>query len=160
MPLENILDHPDLGSLVRLLAALVLSGIIGWEREYTGKAAGLRTHMLVGLGAASFLILGELLARSFNAHGADLELDPLRIVQAVVIGVGFLGAGTIFVSRGDKHVIGLTTAASIWATAGVGMLAGLGSFLIAAFATVLIVCVLHLPVLLPGSESKRKELKK
>lgn len=157
MSLETILEHSDVQSALRLLAALALTGIIGWDREKTGKAAGLRTHMLVGVGAATFVILGELMARSFDAHGVDLEIDPLRIVQAVVIGIGFLGAGTIFVARGQQRVVGLTTAASIWATAGVGMLAGLGSYLVAAFATVLIVVVLRLPALLPSSAVEKKE---
>lgn len=160
MPLEEILAYPDVRSIARLLAALGLSGFIGWDREHTGKAAGLRTHMLVGIGAASFVILGELLERDFTAFGAGVEVDPLRIIQAVVVGIGFIGAGTIFVSRGKNQVIGLTTAASIWATAGVGMLVGAGSYLIAVFATVLIVCVLRLPAFLPGSTTKDEDRKK
>lgn len=153
MPFENILAHPDLPLLLRLVVALVLSGIIGWQRERSGKEAGLRTHMLVGLGAASFVVLGELMAASFEAHGRSVEVDPLRIVQSVVIGIGFLGAGTIFVSTGERRVFGLTTAASIWATAGVGMLAGLGSFLVAASAALMIVGVLYLSGLLPEGKS-------
>lgn len=157
MQLEDILAHPDAANLARLLVALVLSGMVGWERESAGRAAGLRTHMLVGIGAASYVILGEVMARDFNTYGVSLMIDPLRIIQAVVIGIGFIGAGTIFVLRRNQRVVGLTTAASVWATAGIGMLAGLGNFLVATFIAVLIVGVLRLPEVLPGPESKDDE---
>jgi putative Mg2+ transporter-C (MgtC) family protein len=102
----------DVAVLLRILLATVLGGAIGWERETTGKAAGLRTHMLVCAGATLFIALGNLLAATFEVD-EFIRADPLRIIEAIVAGVSFLGAGTIFVSRGERQVVGLTTAASI-----------------------------------------------
>ena len=133
----------DLAIMLRLVVAMVLAGAMGWERESTGKAAGLRTHMLVGMGAALFVSLAELVVRDFRHAGDALRFDPLRILEAVVAAVGFLGAGTIFVSRNEDHVKGLTTAASIWATAGVGIAVGLERFALATGTTVLILVVLR-----------------
>jgi putative Mg2+ transporter-C (MgtC) family protein len=128
----------DLPLLLRLLAAGVLAAALGWEREEAGKSAGLRTHMLVGLSAALFVELAQLLASVAGpATASVLRLDP---IQAVAVGVGFLGAGLIF--KADDRVHGLTTAASIWATAAVGFACGLGHFLLAAGATVLLLVVL------------------
>ncbi|WP_420473757.1 MgtC/SapB family protein [Noviherbaspirillum sp. ST9] len=144
----------DLNILLRLLIALALAGLLGWERERTGKAAGVRTHMLVGMGAALFVILGELFVLRFREYDENMRFDPLRIIEAVVTGISFLGAGTIFVSRGEQHVKGLTTAASIWVTAAVGMLAGLERYLLAAGAAILVFGVLHLAASLKPAESK------
>ncbi|MDP8923713.1 MAG: MgtC/SapB family protein [Chloroflexota bacterium] len=133
----------DLSILLRLVVALVLAGAMGWERESTGKPAGLRTHMLVGMGAALFVSLAGLVIHDFQHLGDALRFDPLRILEAVVAAVGFLGAGTIFVSRGKDHVKGLTTAASLWATAGVGIAVGLERYVLAIGTTVLILAVLR-----------------
>jgi putative Mg2+ transporter-C (MgtC) family protein len=103
-----------------LLLAFVLSAIIGIERERRFKSAGLRTHILVGLGSAVFTLVS---AYGFASLGLTVS-DPSRIAAQVVTGIGFLGAGVIFVNRGN--VVGLTTAASIWVTAGVGMACGAG----------------------------------
>lgn len=135
--------------LFRILVAAVLTGAIGYEREIAGKSAGLRTHMLVGMSAALFIGLGELAVLGFphpDLQGVDVGLryDPIRILQAIVIGVGFLGTGVIFVDREHTRTIGLTTAASIWATAGIGMTCGLGLYLVAIGATVLFFIVLRL----------------
>ena len=99
--------------------------------------------MLVGLGAALFVILGELFVARFTGPKELMRFDPIRIVEAVVTGVSFLGAGTIFVSKGDERVQGLTTAASILVTAAVGMMAGLQFYLLAAGVTALVFMVLH-----------------
>lgn len=133
----------DLNILMRLGIALILSGILGWERESTGKAAGVRTHMLVGMGAALFVVLGELFVLHFRGYDVNMRFDPMRIIQAVVTGISFLGAGTIFVARDEGRVKGLTTAASIWVTAAVGMLVGLERYLLAAVSTALVFLVLH-----------------
>lgn len=135
--------QPEIDILLRLLAATLLGGILGWERQAAGKAAGLRTHILVAAGAALFVGLGELLVMNFSAFGDLQRIDPNRIIEAVVAGVSFLGAGTIFVVPRDQIVHGLTTAASLWATAGVGMAAGLGRYVLAGGATVLFFLVLH-----------------
>ena len=129
--------------VIRVLVALILGGVLGYQREQTSKAAGLRTHMLVGMGSALFVSLAELVFYEFQYAGDALQFDPLRILEAVVAAVGFLGAGTIFVSRDQDHVKGLTTAASIWATAGVGIAVGLERFALAIGTTVLILVVLR-----------------
>ncbi len=133
----------ELETLARLAAALVFSGVLGWERETLGKPAGLRTHMLVGGGAALFVGLGEFLVIEFQHFGELLQFDPTRIIEAVVAGVSFLGAGTIFFARRGHTVQGLTTAASLWTTAAVGMAAGLGRYVLAAGATAMIFIVLR-----------------
>jgi putative Mg2+ transporter-C (MgtC) family protein len=115
---------PFLDALLRLVAAAVLSGFIGFEREAARKPAGLRTHMLVGLGSALFAIVSMV---SFGA------LDPSRIAAQVVTGVGFLGAGAIF--REGQFVRGLTTAAGLWTVAAIGLAAGAGDLGLAAVAT-------------------------
>lgn len=121
--------------LIRLAIAAGLSGIIGLEREVAHKNAGLRTHMLVGLGAAVFTILSLEFPRSATS-------DPARIAAQIVTGVGFLGAGAIF--RSGLAVRGLTTAAGLWLAAAVGMAAGGGEFVMALAATVIAVTVLYL----------------
>jgi putative Mg2+ transporter-C (MgtC) family protein len=101
---------------VRLLVAGLLGGLLGWQREMVGKAAGLRTHILVALGSAAFV-----------AVPAQAGVGPeavSRVVQGLVAGIGFLGAGTIL--KHDGHISGLTTAAGIWLTAAVGLAAGMG----------------------------------
>ena len=133
----------EMEMMLRALVAIGLSGVLGWEREAAGKSAGVRTHMLVGLGAALFVILGELFVSRFTSSRELMRFDPIRIVEAVVTGISFLGAGTIFVSRGDERVKGLTTAASILVTAAVGMMVGLRFYLRATGITLLVFSVLH-----------------
>lgn len=122
---------------LRLVAACVLGGLIGLEREARGKSAGLRTHMLVALAAAGFTILTF---EIYDARLGDTRADPLRAVEAVVAGVAFLGAGAIIQGRGG--VRGLTTGSGVWAAGAVGFGCGLGYMLIALFMTVLSLLVL------------------
>lgn len=117
--------------LVLLVLAFVLSAVIGIERERQFKSAGLRTHILVGLGSALFTLVS---AYGFASLGLG-AVDPSRIAAQVVTGIGFVGAGVIFVNRGN--VVGLTTAASIWVTAAVGMACGAGLPLLALAGTAL-----------------------
>ena len=141
--------NPDLAILLRLLVAAALGAAVGFERETAGKSAGLRTHMLVCMSAAFFVALGEQTVETFSGGAPTsgaLRYDPLRAIQAVVIGVGFLGSGIIFVDRDHTRARGLTTAASVWATAGVGIAAGLGRYVAAVGATILFVLVLRLLV--------------
>jgi len=113
---------------LRLLAAFVLGGIIGLERERRDRPAGLRTHILVTVGAALLMMLSELVAGG--------NFDPGRIAAGVVTGIGFLGAGTIIRSGADVH--GLTTAATIWVASAVGLTVGTGSYIAAVVATAII----------------------
>lgn len=135
--------------VVRLMVAAILGGILGYERERQGKAAGLRTHMLVALGAAMFVLTGEL----SGMNDADLS----RVVQGLAAGVGFLGAGTIVKGNTEQHVEGLTTAAGIWLTAAIGVAAGLGRESTAVLSTLLALMILALlPFFTVGGESSEK----
>jgi putative Mg2+ transporter-C (MgtC) family protein len=120
---------------LRLVVGLGLGAIIGFERELHRQPAGFRTHSLVALGAALFAIV--------SAYGFYHEsTDPTRIAAQIVTGIGFIGAGTILQYRG--HVRGLTTAASLWAVAAVGMATGAGLYVLAVVGTLLILVVLAL----------------
>ncbi len=113
----------------RLLVAAILGAIVGFEREEENKPAGLRTHMLVAIGSALFVLAPVL---------AGIEVANLaRIIQGLTIGIGFLGGGVIIKLEGQNRIMGLTTAATIWLTAGIGMAVGLG----ALWAAVLVVCL-------------------
>ncbi len=135
----------DWNILLRLVVSLLLAGALGWEREAAGKPAGIRTHMLVGMGATLFVALGEIFVVRFAAHGDVIRFDPARIIEAVVTGVSFLGAGMIFVAhRRHETVHGLTTAASIWVTAALGMVIGVERYVLAVGTTTLVLVVLRL----------------
>lgn len=122
-----------LGSVVlRLIIALVLSGFVGYEREQASRPAGFRTHILVGLGSALVMVTAEYMARQ---AGTDSPIDSTRMGAQVISGIGFLGAGTII--RNGSSVKGLTTAASLWAVACIGLAAGSGFYLGAIIATIL-----------------------
>lgn len=126
---------------LRLGVAIVLGMVIGWEREALRKDAGLRTHMLVALGAAGFMVaILELGFASAAANGGKPFIDPSRAYQGLIGGIGFLGAGAIIQSRGD--VQGLTTAAGIWCCGGLGLAAGQGSFAVAILIGVFALAVL------------------
>lgn len=131
----GINDVPHLiQALVRLIAAAVLGAVIGYEREKAGKAAGLRTHILVSLGTCMFIVA---------CSGYGMEKDALsRVIQGIVTGIGFLGAGTILKLNSERDIKGLTTAAGVWMTAAIGVAAGLGTLGIALIGTVIAVIVL------------------
>ncbi len=133
----------ELNILLRAFIALVLSGILGWEREAAGKSAGVRTHMLIGLASALFVALAELLVSHFQSRGEQIRFDPIRIIEAVVTGVSFLGAGSIFVAGNAQRVKGLTTAAAILVTAAVGMMVGLQLYVLATGITLMTFMVLY-----------------
>ena len=135
IPLNNM-DTMTTEFIIRILVATVLGAVIGLDREYRTKAAGFRTHVLVALGSALFMII--------SVHGFDdlpkdqmtLRMDPARIAAQVVTGIGFIGAGTIIF---QKNVVkGLTTAAGLWVTAAVGMACGVGMYTLAAVSTVIV----------------------
>lgn len=134
--------HPEYVFLIRLVIAAALGAVLGWEREKAGKAAGLRTHMLVGIASALYTALAELSVQTYMGE-EGLRSDPIRAIQAVAVGIGFLGGGMIVVSRSGERVRGLTTAASIWATAAIGIASGLAYYRLAVGATLLLLLVLH-----------------
>jgi putative Mg2+ transporter-C (MgtC) family protein len=124
---------------IRLVVAVIIGGIIGWDRQRSAKPAGMRTHMLVSLGSASFTLLGfEVGAYLPERQGAGF--DPTRVLQGVVGGIGFLGAGAIIRSQG--RVSGITTAASVWVAGALGAAAGTGAFMLALTTTLLTFLVL------------------
>ncbi|UQN05656.1 MgtC/SapB family protein [Deinococcus sp. QL22] len=125
-----------------LLAAFVLSGAIGWERESRNRSAGLRTHILVGVSAALFMVLGESLVNTFAKEDNQVRFDLIGILGAVVSGVSFLGAGAIFSDRHGEGAKGLTTAAGLLATAGIGVACGLHLYVLATGATALFLLTL------------------
>ena len=139
------MDH-ELQLLIRLLVAAALAGLLGWERESARKSAGLRTHMLVGIAAALYTSIAQLVAVDIPAGSEGLQADPTRAIQAVAIGIGFLGSGVIVMSRTEDRVYGLTTAASVWATAAIGIAAGLERYILAVGATILLLFVLRVLV--------------
>jgi putative Mg2+ transporter-C (MgtC) family protein len=120
--------------VVRLLVAVVLGGVLGWERESVGAPAGLRTHMLVSLGSALFVLI---------PLQAGMRLDDLsRVLQGITAGIGFLGAGAILKQTARNDVRGLTTAASIWLTAALGVAAGMGREATALLSTLFALVIL------------------
>lgn len=138
---EPLVSIGPLDAAVRFLVAFVLGGALGWNRERLGKPAGLRTHIMVSMGACAFLILGlEILA----GYSPETELDPTRVLQGVVGGIGFLGAGTIIQSRGT--VEGVTTAATVWVAGAIGAGCGLGLFSLVAILVSFCVVTLALLV--------------
>jgi len=122
--------------LVRLMLAAVLGGVLGYEREKKGKAAGVRTHMLVAMGAALFVLVPQ--------QGGMQLGDMSRVIQGVIAGIGFLGAGAIIKSDSEENVQGLTTAAGVWMTAAIGVACGLGRESTALLGTLLALAVLAL----------------
>ncbi len=135
-PWLETLRFPLLG---RLLLALALGAAVGLERELSGKPAGLRTNILICVGAALLTELSVVAATNFAPHDL-IRSDPARIAAQIVSGIGFIGAGTILVSRGN--VLGLTTAATLWVVAAIGMAVGLHLYVEAVGATVLVVLTL------------------
>jgi putative Mg2+ transporter-C (MgtC) family protein len=127
-------DIPIWETLIRLTLAVVLGGLIGWEREHRGKPAGLRTNMMVSLGAATFTLM------SVGMVPESASTDPSRIVTGVATGIGFLGAGSII--KTGATVSGITTAAGIWVVGSVGAAAGVGAYSVATAATVVSLIVL------------------
>ena len=129
--------------LVRVLAAAFFTGLIGWERETAGKSAGLRTHVLVGVASCLFVTLGVSVSQGFPGSESNIRIEPFALIQAVAVGIGFLGSGIVRIRTGEGRPQGLTTAASIWAAAAVGLGAGFGKYILAGGSTLLLLIVLR-----------------
>jgi putative Mg2+ transporter-C (MgtC) family protein len=147
-------DVPDVSTLtritMRLLIAAILGGILGYERERKGRSAGVRTHMLVAVGAALFVI-------GPTQSGMPIE-DMSRVLQGIVQGIGFLGAGAIIVRATKNQIEGLTTAANIWATAGIGVIAGLGLEATAVLSALIMLIILAVvPKILPSNSARTND---
>lgn len=135
--------------MLRLVLAGVLGGLIGAEREYRGKVAGTRTHLLVALGSALMLLVSQ--------HGFDGKGDPGRVAAQIVSGIGFIGAGAIMVDR--KSIHGLTTAAGIWVAAGIGMAVAAGLYALAVTTTVLALIGLEVFGIILFGDRRRRQAK-
>lgn len=143
-------DIPDLAQAtriaMRLTLAALLGGLLGWERESNGKAAGVRTHMLVSMGSAMFVMIAVQTGAQAN--------EASRVMQGVIAGVGFLGAGTILKEQltpdGPPQIRGLTTAAGIWLTAAIGVAAGLGEEATALLSALLAFAILRVVPMVLG----------
>jgi putative Mg2+ transporter-C (MgtC) family protein len=130
--MENFLNISTIDIIIRLSVALLLGMIIGTERVWAHKTAGIRTYALVSMGSALFVIISNEMVKYYVGISG---LNPLMIVSQIVVGIGFLGAGLIFTK--DSKLIGLTTATGLWVAAGIGMAAGFKLFNIAIVATLL-----------------------
>lgn len=122
----------DIGIIFQLVLATVLGALIGLEREFKRKEAGIQTYSLVALGTCLFTVIGFELFDIFAKESAT-SFDPSRIIQAIAVGMGFVGAGAIF--RHGAGVVGLTTAAGLWVTASIGVLVGVGLYALAIIST-------------------------
>jgi len=135
----GFLSNSQFVIIIQLLLSALLGGLVGFEREYKRKEAGLRTYTLVSLGAALFTIVS---IKSFDyfAGRPGVNFDPGRIIGQIVLGVGFLGAGLIVFK--DFHIEGLTSAAGLWMVAGIGSAVGSGLYFVAVFVTFLTIGIL------------------
>lgn len=133
----------DLTIFFRLIVIIALAGLLGWERESAGKSAGIRTHILVGISSVLFVVIGEFLISRSQIYGDSMRFDPVRILEAIVTGISFLGAGMIFFARGRGSVQGLTTAAGILTTAAIGVIVAVERYVLAIGSTLIVFTVLH-----------------
>jgi putative Mg2+ transporter-C (MgtC) family protein len=128
--MQNLLDPATLDIICRLGVALLLGMLLGVERVWARKNAGIRTYALVSMGAAMFVLISEMMAQKY---GLGSSFDPSRIASQVVVGIGFLGAGAI-IFQGNR-LIGLTTAGGLWVAAGIGIASGFGLYKLALIST-------------------------
>ena len=128
--MENIFNAASMDILIRLFVALLLGMVIGTERLWAHKTAGMRTYALVSMGSALFVVISN---EMVTAYSNFTGMNPLMIVAQIVVGVGFIGTGLIFTK--DSKLMGLTTATGLWVSAGIGMASGFGLFDIAIIAT-------------------------
>lgn len=149
------MEIPLLDLVTRLAASMAAGMVLGLEREWRQKPAGLRTHMLVSLAAAAFTILAFELFHASLEIAPDSKGDPIRVIEGVIAGVAFLGAGTIIQGRGD--VKGLTTGASIWLSGATGLACGGGYYILAAITVALAFVVLAVIGLFERKEEEKAE---
>src|SRR5947208_9342643 len=149
--MENILSSLGIGSsqlliILEVIVAMVLGGVVGYDRHLADKPAGVRTHMLVAGTAALFVGLGNLATAKFHSAFADatVRADPIRLFEAIITGVSFLGAGTIIRRSANDRVQGITTAASLLITAALGATIGLGQWFLGIVLTLIVFVILHL----------------
>jgi putative Mg2+ transporter-C (MgtC) family protein len=135
--------------LLRMVVAIVLGGLVGIQREKSGKPAGVRTHMLVCLATAVVVLACSGMGMAYDAQS--------RVIQGIVTGIGFIGAGTILKINEERDIQGLTTAAGLWLTAAIGIACGVGTIGIALITAVLTVIVLALAGVIEGREDQKNK---
>ena len=152
--LSEFSDVPDAEQVtritLRLLVAATLGGLLGYEREQQGKSAGVRTHMMVAIGAALFVLIPQ-------QAGASSSADLSRILQGLIAGVGFLGTGAIIMGNREVETRGLTTSASIWVTAAIGVAAGMGRETTAVLSTLIALLILSVVPWIYRTKNQNKE---
>ncbi|GJL48926.1 MgtC/SapB family protein [Candidatus Nitrospira salsa] len=156
---EWTIDWIQIHILGQLMIAMVLGGLIGLDRELADRPAGLRTHILVAGASALFVSMGDILVVHFDSSVSHdiLRTDPIRLIEAVITGISFLGAGTIIRGSSDGKIHGLTTAASILVAAGIGVSVAIDQFILAIGMTMLVLFILrglHLVEIKMGSTNR------
>ena len=136
--------NPEWAIIGKVVLAMFLGGLVGAEREWAAKPAGLRTHMLVAGASTLFVVLGDIMIHQFAQMSITetIQTDPIRIMEAIITGISFLGAGTIIFKDQKHSVEGLTTAASILFISGIGMAVALSEYAMAVVLTLLVICIL------------------
>ena len=148
---------PQLFVLLDVLIAFILAGAIGYERERANKPAGLKTNMIIGGAAALLVSLGRIMVAYYEAEDLTrLNVDPVRIIEAIIVGISFIGGGTILKSENDEKVYFLTTAATILFSAGVGVSVALKNYILAVGLTILIISVNNIIGKYVSVEAKNK----
>lgn len=149
---QFFIDNSDI--ILRLVVAVVLGMFIGAERFLVHKEAGMKTHALVSLGSALFIVISELMVAKYANVGG---FDPMRMASQIVVGIGFLGAGSIILQ--GTHLKGLTTAGGLWVTAGIGMACGFGLYGLSVISTILVLFILIVVYVLEKPLQKMSENK-
>lgn len=135
------MSQDELDILLKVVVAICLGGIIGIERELARKPAGIRTHMFVAGAAALVMAVSTVLINQYNETFGNVQSDPVRVIEAIIVGISFIGAGTVLKSEKDHNVYYLTTAASILFAAGIGITVALELFSLAIALTILVVLI-------------------
>ena len=151
--METIIQEYSI-HLLKLLLALLLGILVGIERQLSGKTAGLKTHALVSMGSALFVIISIIVSDEYQE---TTVFDPLRVASHIIVGVGFIGGGAIFIKH--EFVSGLTTAANLWIAAGIGMACGFGLYPLAIIVTVLSLLVFVILRYIERKISEKKNTK-
>jgi putative Mg2+ transporter-C (MgtC) family protein len=128
------MEFSTIDILIRLAVAILLGGIVGMERTLAGKTAGMRTYAMVAMGSALFVLVSQIVSIDFVGL---TNYDPLRMASQILVGIGFIGAGLVFHNNKDMKISGLTSAAGLWVSAGIGMATGFGLYSLAIIASLL-----------------------
>lgn len=154
--MQDLISNPQVQIVAEVAVAMILGGILGYDRELASRPAGLRTHMLVAGASALLVGLSGIIITNYSQHAGSgiVQTDPIRTIEAIITGISFLGAGTIFRSRSENDVQGLTTAATILFCSAIGICVALQELLIACCCTLLALIILRI---LAGSKEQQRK---